>query len=93
MIKPMCTYNIEIEDSLVSRIRSSFKDDSAIKSWMQEQVVTLILQYESKTNVESQKKMNRRSALEYVKSLAVSGGEDVPADVSGVECLVDSKYV
>ena len=89
----MCTYSIEIEDSLMSRIRSSFKDDSAIKSWMQEQVVTLILQYESKTNVESHNKMDRKSALEYVKSLAIPGGEDIPTDVSGVECLVESKYV
>lgn len=89
----MCTYNIDIEDSLVSRLKSSFKDDTAIKSWMQEQVVMLILQFESKTNMESQKKIDRKSALEYVKSLAVPGGEDVPVDMSGVECLVESKYV
>lgn len=89
----MCTYNIDIEDSLVSRLKSSFKDDSAIKSWMQEQVVTLILQFEAKTNMESQQKMDRKSALEYVKSLAVPGGKDVPADVPSIECLVESKYV
>lgn len=86
----MCTYNIEIEDSVVSRIRSSFKDDSAIKAWMQEQVITLILQYEPKPK--SQKQMDRNSALEFVKSLAVPGGENVPADVPSVECLVESKY-
>ena len=41
----MCVYNIEIDEEVVSRVRPSFKDDSALKEWMQEQIVRLMKQY------------------------------------------------
>ena len=88
----MCTYNIEIEDSIVSRIRPAFKDDSAIKAWMQEQVVMLMMQYDSTRCDENKKLQDRKSALDFIKSLAVPGGEKVPAEISEVDCLISEKY-
>ncbi|MBQ0075060.1 MAG: hypothetical protein KBT34_12830 [Prevotella sp.] len=31
-------------------------------------------------------------ALSFIKSLAVEGGKDIPANVNPIECLVDTKY-
>lgn len=88
----MCTFNLEIEDDVVSRIRPSFKDDAAIKVWMQEQLVLLMMQYNSSYQKANPAKMDFESALSYIKSLAVPGGKDIPANVSGIDCLIDEKY-
>lgn len=35
----MCTYNIQIEDSLVARVRSNFSDEKSMERWMQEAII------------------------------------------------------
>ena len=90
----MCTYNLEIAENIVSRVRPSFKDDRALKDWMQQQIIKLMLHYDAKPqHSTAPARISREEALEFVKSLAVCGGENVPADISAIECLVSEKYV
>lgn len=35
----MCTYNIQIEDTLVARVRSNFSDEKSMERWMQEAII------------------------------------------------------
>lgn len=35
----MCTYNIQIDDSLIARVCPNFSDDSTMERWMQDAVV------------------------------------------------------
>lgn len=88
----MCTFNIEIEDSIISRIRPSFKNDAEIKNWMQTQVVNLMINYEVSPVASTTAINDREAALEFIKSLAVKGGNKVPANVSGIESLISEKY-
>ena len=63
----MCVYNIEIDEEVVSRVRPSFKDDSALKEWMQEQIVRLMKQYVVPAS-SGHKVEGRKAALDFIKS-------------------------
>lgn len=53
----MCTYKIQIEDSLVARVRSNFADEKSMKRWMQEAVILqlhkLAAEQEERTHMET----------------------------------------
>ena len=87
----MCVYNIEIDEEVVSRVLPSFKDDSALKEWMQEQIVRLMKQYVVPAS-SGHKIEGRKAALDFIKSLAVPGGYHIPMDEPEIGCLVSEKY-
>ena len=45
----MCTYNISLSDAAIDRIRPAFKDDAAVKEWLQQQLELLVLQFKVTT--------------------------------------------
>lgn len=53
----MCTFDLSFNDSLVENIRPFFKDEAAIKEWMQHQMEYVISQfYTSKASTQPQTK-------------------------------------
>lgn len=40
----MCTYNIQIEDSLIARVRTNFSDEKTMERWMQDAIIQQLQQ-------------------------------------------------
>lgn len=66
----MCTYNIKLDDKLVSDARSSFASDDAMRQWIERQVESLLARFNSKQRatiakarraIESMRKQSERN--------------------------------
>lgn len=55
-------------------------------------MVNMILNLDATSTSTNKTYHDRESALGFIKSQAVQGGERVPADVSGMESLISEKY-
>ena len=49
----MCTINLNLDETLVEKVRSSFADDQALTLWLQQQMVELLLDYSSRQEMRS----------------------------------------
>jgi len=41
----MCTYTLTFDDKLMEKVRPSFANDTAMKTWLQNQIEVLLIQY------------------------------------------------
>jgi len=55
----MCTFNITLSDVAINRIRPAFKDDAAVKEWLQKQLENIVLQFNVVSN-ESKPTLSQR---------------------------------
>ena len=44
----MCTYSFTLDDKLVERVRPAFRDDVALRKWLQSQMEALFIQFAEK---------------------------------------------
>lgn len=59
----MCTFNIALDDVLVSTARSSFPDDESMTLWMEEQITDLLRKYTVQANTEHLRRPRKHDAL------------------------------
>lgn len=64
----MCTYSFTFNDSSVDRIRPSFKDETDMQRWMQQQMETIILQY-AMTLPKKNTPKNHRHSLSHLRGI------------------------
>ena len=67
----MCTYNITLNDQLVEQARSSFDSDSALATWLQQQVEMLLTEYNAK---QQSVIANARIAIEAMRKQSEQNG-------------------
>jgi len=66
----MCTFNLSVEDDLLTRVNTAFANREALSAWLQSQVNKLLVQYANDLEVE--KDIRHQQILE----LAGSWSED-----------------
>lgn len=59
----MCTFNIALDDALVSTARSSFQDERSMTLWMEEQISNLLRQYTEQANSEHLSRPRKHNAM------------------------------
>lgn len=59
----MCTFNIAINDRLVSSARSSFPDDKSLTKWMEEQITVLLTSTVAETKEKAIRRPRKHDAL------------------------------
>lgn len=59
----MCTFNIALNDRLVSSARSSFPDDKSLTRWMEEQISVLLTHYVTSEKEEVIRRPRKHDAL------------------------------
>lgn len=67
----MCTYNIKLDDRLVSEARSSFASEEAMQKWIQQQVEALLVKFNS---VQQNTIAKARKAIESMRSQSEKNG-------------------
>lgn len=67
----MCTFDLSFNNALVDSIRPAFKDDNAIKEWMQHQLELLMAQLKvSQTNPQN---ASYHHSLSHLRGIGTTG--------------------
>lgn len=74
----MCTYNISLNDDLVMQARQSFSSESLMTSWIQQQVETLLKEFNERQQTV---RMNARNAIDAMrKESEMNGNSNLTLD-------------
>ena len=89
----MCTLNITLSDTLMNRIRPSFPSQQALLAYAQKQLEIMFTQFaEKQTQQADVLNEGMASALNFIDSLAVPGGHDIPLSEDSIASLSAQKY-
>ena len=69
-LKVMCTYSITLNDELVRQTRSSFADKAAMDRWLQQQVETILSEFNAKQKIRD----NARKAIDAMRIQSEQNG-------------------
>ena len=74
----MCTYNISLNDDLVMQARQSFSSESLMTSWIQQQVESLLKEFNERQQTV---RMNARNAIDAMrKESEMNGNSNLTLD-------------
>ena len=66
----MCTYNVRIDDAVMSRVRPHFKGEDAMQQWMEQQLQKVLMDYIDL----SEKRLSARHAIELMRMQSEQNG-------------------
>jgi len=82
-----CNYTISLDDRLVGKIRSRFKNEESLSQWMQQQLELVVLNYAENKNEHQNMKEETRKRLEM---LAAGKPHEGLKDLKGIMALANT---